>query len=293
LIIINCYNCGKEVELLYEYCPYCGETLKKESAKEKLEVQDIEKEEFIQKNDELQLDNGLDKDYSNTDTANEFKNDKAVKFSEEKTKNNYKFNFWAFLFRGLWYIFHGMIGKGIFILIIGTLLSMIHPILLLGTAIYCGVNAEKDLAEKKVGKVENKKYLKGDSYNLENKLFNFAKRAVNPDAVLKLVEKGVNINIEDEKGKTPLMYAAQYNHNAIMIKYLLKYGAEIDSRDNEGITALMYAARYNKKNVISALLKNKPNLKIKDNNGRTAKDYAVDNKNLNQSFIDENLLSNN
>ncbi len=57
-----------------------------------------------------------------------------------------------------------------------------------------------------------------------------------PGALTLLIEKGFNLDIRDEKGKTPLFYAAR--SGAGNVKLLLKHGLKADARDKEGRNAL-------------------------------------------------------
>ncbi len=49
--------------------------------------------------------------------------------------------------------------------------------------------------------------------------------------------------IRDNQGRTPLMYAAEYNSNTDIVSYLLIYTDDIESVDYEGNNVLMYAVR--------------------------------------------------
>ncbi len=58
--------------------------------------------------------------------------------------------------------------------------------------------------------------------------------------VKKLIENGVDINETDEKGDTPLIYAASNNQkNTTILKLLLGNGADVNARNLSGETALM------------------------------------------------------
>ena len=65
------------------------------------------------------------------------------------------------------------------------------------------------------------------------------------DIVKQVLDVTSDINHADKNGKTPLMYAAQYNADVRTVKYLLDKGAKIDVRNSNEWTPLMYAARYN------------------------------------------------
>lgn len=55
------------------------------------------------------------------------------------------------------------------------------------------------------------------------------------------LEKGTNVNLPDEEGRTPLMYAS-YNGHTEVIKKLIEKGANVNIQDPFGRTALMMAA---------------------------------------------------
>lgn len=86
-----------------------------------------------------------------------------------------------------------------------------------------------------------------------------------PEALQYLLERGANPNRVNAFGKTPLMYAAQYNALEA-VTLLLKYGADPGAQTTEpydrcyytlqttGMTPLHYAARYASPAVIEALI---------------------------------------
>jgi hypothetical protein len=140
-----------------------------------------------------------------------------------------------------------------------------------------------------------------------------------PD-VIKRAIKGININAFDIKGKTPLMYAAEFNtpeavhviltsaypkadpnittvngvtalmfavrnteHSKEIITQLLDAGAKIDATDSNGRTALMRAAKDKEENrgkAIIMLLNRQANASSKDNTGKTVLEYADENSKL-------------
>lgn len=57
-----------------------------------------------------------------------------------------------------------------------------------------------------------------------------------------LVAKGANVNVQDQKKRTPLIFAATNGHTSI-VEFLISRGAEINAKDSGGQTALMYAAK--------------------------------------------------
>ncbi len=61
----------------------------------------------------------------------------------------------------------------------------------------------------------------------------------NVDGATYFIRKGANVNIQDKKGKTPLMWSVHWNKYKLT-ELLLKSDADIDIIDNEGRTALMH-----------------------------------------------------
>ena len=75
----------------------------------------------------------------------------------------------------------------------------------------------------------------------ENLLELLSVPGLKPEPVLKAIENGADINISNESGFTPLMFAVLLNDDLALIRALLKAGAEVDAENNEGITALMWS----------------------------------------------------
>lgn len=55
-----------------------------------------------------------------------------------------------------------------------------------------------------------------------------------------VVEKGLDVNKQCNKGQTPLHYACQGGNTQLM-KYLLECGADVHIEDSDGFTALYHA----------------------------------------------------
>ena len=65
---------------------------------------------------------------------------------------------------------------------------------------------------------------------------------VKPDMVEFLVDKGIEVNIKDEEGNTPLIKAC-YGNNSLIVKKLLKAGADVNEKNNKGETPIYIIAR--------------------------------------------------
>lgn len=63
----------------------------------------------------------------------------------------------------------------------------------------------------------------------------------NIEIVKKYVEKGFDVNTQNQGGQTLLMLAG-FNGHTDICEYLIKNGIHIETRDSDGRTALMYAS---------------------------------------------------
>lgn len=61
------------------------------------------------------------------------------------------------------------------------------------------------------------------------------------------------VNIQDEDGRTPLMFAAMHK-NVILFNWLMRYQVHLDKVDRNGWTALMFACQSNATKIIDRLL---------------------------------------
>lgn len=99
----------------------------------------------------------------------------------------------------------------------------------------------------------------------------------NMDVIVFLIKSGVNVNAKDSCGGTALMYAAESSPRAVL-NALIRAGARIDERMDNGMSALMIAAQSNQSpDVISLFLSAGANVSFRDDQGRTAADYATGN----------------
>ena len=89
----------------------------------------------------------------------------------------------------------------------------------------------------------------------------------------RLLKLGASPNTSNLKNITPLHFAVKYN-DLQNVKLLFKYGAELDCQTIYGDTPLMLAISNENKQIIDLLIDNGANILLKDSNGKTAEDYA-------------------
>lgn len=85
---------------------------------------------------------------------------------------------------------------------------------------------------------------------------NYLFRAVakqNSLGVLAMLKGGIDGNVANEKGNTPLIIAASLG-DVQSVRHLITYRVDLNAANKDGNTALIYAARYNHPNVIQELL---------------------------------------
>lgn len=109
--------------------------------------------------------------------------------------------------------------------------------------------------------------------NLNSLLF-YASRYGDIKALRDILKKGVDVNMRDDKGKSPLIYAAIGNHAGCV--YALKsYGCIMDLIDSDGMSAIHWAAFYGNTDCTKALLNCNASVKIKNKFGKTPVHLAI------------------
>ena len=98
------------------------------------------------------------------------------------------------------------------------------------------------------------------------------------------LNNGIDINSQDELGRTVLI-AASANGHTNMVKHLIKKGANTNIGNNRGLTPLMVASLYNHEDIVKLLLENDALLNKQNLNGDTALLLAIRAKSS-QSIID-------
>lgn len=120
-----------------------------------------------------------------------------------------------------------------------------------------------DLIEKYIDKID---------INYTNDLGENALAFANTELAKRFIEKGVNVNISDERGDTFLI---KHRKNIDMLKLLLSSGADIHSKDNNGDDVLLWAGhdvlpfKVISPTIIEFLLENGADINTKNNNHET------------------------
>lgn len=90
-----------------------------------------------------------------------------------------------------------------------------------------------------------------------------------------LIAKGANVNAKDNRGKTPLhagvmkANSRQYVTQTGVIELLLSRGADVNARDNDGDTPLHTAAGFGNTDFVKLVISKGANVNAKDNDGNT------------------------
>ncbi|XP_070542043.1 ankyrin repeat family A protein 2-like isoform X2 [Ptychodera flava] len=88
------------------------------------------------------------------------------------------------------------------------------------------------------------------------------------------IQSGVSVNVRDENGHTPLMWACGQNQTTI-VEYLLEKGADASNQSLEGETALAFACSHGSVQIVKLLLAAGVDVNTYDMNGGTPILYAV------------------
>jgi ankyrin repeat protein len=91
-----------------------------------------------------------------------------------------------------------------------------------------------------------------------------------------LIDKGANIEAKDEDGRTPLWWAARKGHEA-MVRLLIDKGANIQGKNTHGQTPLWWAARNGHEAVVRLLVDKGANIETKNTHGQTPLWWAAQN----------------
>jgi len=114
--------------------------------------------------------------------------------------------------------------------------------------------------------------IKRDSFKLEQ-LF-FAAISGDTEKIKELVEeKKVDIDAQDQEGRTPLYFAVWNGHEEVA-RLLLKAGANTELKDNSGMTSLHIAAYLGIVKIVGLLLADRANREAIDIHGQTPLEKA-------------------
>lgn len=115
----------------------------------------------------------------------------------------------------------------------------------------------------------------------------------NLDIVMELVANGANVNFQGDEGYNCLMNSVMYMQNQI-ITYLLDLpDLQINAVNDDGQTALHLCVEYTNIDAVDILLHNSTiDSMIEDNDGFTAKEYALDQASLHPEVSDYTDIAN-
>lgn len=96
----------------------------------------------------------------------------------------------------------------------------------------------------------------------------------------------IDVNLPDEEGTVPLIYASCFGHEGV-VKALLDAGANVDKQDRNQWSALMWAMTNRHKAIAKMLLDHGANPDIRSSSGGTAYDFVQPGSDLSQ-YLAEN-----
>ena len=99
----------------------------------------------------------------------------------------------------------------------------------------------------------------------------------NLTGVRSALENGANINVQNNRGATALMYAAGRSGNLEIVRYLVERGADLNLRNNDGgWTALHIAFDWNRTAIARYLIDSGINVNARGSNGKSALNMAYE-----------------
>lgn len=102
-----------------------------------------------------------------------------------------------------------------------------------------------------------------------------AARSKDIKVITYLIKKGLDVNAKDSEGNTPFTNAASRN-NLSIVELLFQDVTDVNQGNNKGATALALAVKYNNADVVGFLANNKANFKFKDKVGNNLVYYLFE-----------------
>lgn len=94
-------------------------------------------------------------------------------------------------------------------------------------------------------------------------------RSIDYTSINVLLSEGMDIDITNQQGDSPLIVAAKVG-NIRILDIILSHNPDINVRNEEGKTALMIAAETGQSHVVQKLLSHNADASLKDDNDHTA-----------------------
>jgi len=120
-------------------------------------------------------------------------------------------------------------------------------------------------------------------------LHNIAHRSENLDIFKYLVDKGAKVNQQDTDGNSPFMNAANSNSLAV-VEYLFLSITDINLKNKKGLSALTMAVNKNSVDVLEFLIQNGANTNIKDSKNNSLAYYLLNTYSIKKPGIFETKL---
>lgn len=109
-----------------------------------------------------------------------------------------------------------------------------------------------------------------------NVLHNLVRRGNQLEEIKYFLSKGAKLNIADNKGNTPLMYATASMPDQEVIDFLLTQNIDVNHKNKEGVTALMNAFKTSSAKTVQSLLSLNADLNQVDAKGNNMAYYIVE-----------------
>nr|KJB34476.1 hypothetical protein B456_006G067800 [Gossypium raimondii] len=93
------------------------------------------------------------------------------------------------------------------------------------------------------------------------------------DNLLKCIESGVSVHLQDSEGKTLMHWVVDRGHLKIA-EALLSRNADVNAKDNEGQTPLHYVVMCEREDIAKFLVKQNAEKDTKDNDGNSPVDLC-------------------